>query len=69
MNGQTNIIVQKGRYSVRREDVAHSYSWCLPRYTLWGPDVNGRICRMGDYGEAGHRAMEAFRLLSEEEEV
>jgi hypothetical protein len=60
------IIEQIGDYSVRDErDPAQStpfYSYGA--VTLWGPDVNGRICRMGNYRNDTGRALQVLRMLA-----
>ena len=33
------------------------------KFTLWGPDINGRFCRNGAYFDL-HSAMASFRVLS-----
>jgi len=50
------IVAERGRYSVREESRQDLYHAAPLRYTVWGPDVYGRICRMGDYGGSACRA-------------
>jgi len=53
------IIAQQGDYSVRDEREGDP----LLRYgavTLWGPDVDGRICRMASYRDSVGRALQAL---------